>query len=68
MCTIPRDDTNTIYFFQIHQKWLKIQYFLLQENFTVKNLTILIFKFKNDKNVDTKNQIKKEGRGEQKNE
>ena len=53
-----------LFFFKIHQKWFKIQYFLLQENFTVKNLTILIFKFKNDKNVDTKNQVKKKKEGE----
>ena len=66
MCTIPRDDTNIIYFFQIHQKWLKIQYFLLQENFTVKNLTILIFTFKNDKKCRYKKSDKKRRGGNRK--
>ena len=60
---IPKDDTNTILFFQNTSKVAQNTIFLLQENFTVKNLTILIFTFKNDKKCRYKKSDKiKKGR------
>ena len=46
LCTPPRVNTKYYFFFKIHQKLQKIPEIILHINFSVKNLTNLIFTLK----------------------